>query len=73
MTESDGSPDLRPIFDLVGCACLAVSVAWMLQTLFFHGDDVEVAVTTWILVSAVVAGLGVAMLLAGRFWLQPQP
>jgi hypothetical protein len=72
MNEIASVPILRPIFNMVGVACLLVSMAWVLQASLFTGEGVSAAAVTWIILSAVIAGIGAGFLFAGRYWMRPQ-
>jgi hypothetical protein len=72
LTDIASKPVLRPIFYMIGGACLLISVAWVLQALLFTGDDVRAAAVTWVILSAAVAGLGAGFLIAGRYWMRPR-
>lgn len=71
MIETDEAPVLRPIFYMVGVACLLIAIVWVSEALFFSGDDVRAALVTWIILAAAVAGVGAAFLIAARYWINP--
>lgn len=73
MIETEQAPVLRPIFYMVGVACLLISIVWVSQAFLFAGDNVQAALVTWIILGAAIAGVGAAFLIAGRYWLTPAP
>ena len=72
MSDTASEPVLRPIFYMVGIACLLIAAAWVLQASLFTGEGVGAAAVTWTILSAVIAGVGAGFLFAGRYWMRPQ-
>ena len=72
MIDTAAMPIFRPIFYMLGIACFLISVAWVVQTTLFTGDDTRAASVTWIILSAAMAGVGAAFLIAGRYWMRPE-
>lgn len=69
MNRSASASGLRPIFYMIGVACILVSVVWVGQA-FVFASQARATLVTWVILGAVVAGIGAAFLIAGRYWLQ---
>jgi hypothetical protein len=65
------TPVMRPIFYMVGVACLLIGLVWVTQAFLFARDDVQAALVTWVILGAAMAGVGAAFLIAGRYWMNP--
>lgn len=59
----------QQLFRQIGIACLLICIAWLAQVLSFDGNGTAGKVA-WIILAAIVAGIGVA-LLAAPYLLSP--